>query len=382
MPNLAIHEAISAGDLDELRALIDSGEDIETPNSLAIRPLHWACRADDTAPLAEPVHLAMATMLLQCGADTNTTDYRGRTPLHYACISGFVTVVEALVRSGSRIHTPGLVSGESPIHLAASGGFLDTVKFLVTEAGADVHQRTRAGYTPLHLTANAELARWLVTISQANPYARDAVGSTPLHHACLEGRDAMAAVLVAELGVDPNIRNDNGETALHKACDCNHTQLVQWLVTHAKVDVNAKGADGWTALHIAANRSNTELVLWLVNVAGAVTEAFSSQDRHPLACVRSGVDLQLLKVLITEDTDIDRVFCGRETEFEIVRLAIPGSPTTPVDVKNELLAPQRRERFCHFSLGRHARTGQHSPVRLLVDDVMQVVYLAVVRPHC
>ena len=90
---------------------------------------------------------------------------------------------------------------------------------------------------------------------------RDNVGLTPLHHACIDGKAHIVAILL-KLGlqndkagilggenrlsfIDVNARDDFGESSLHKACTRGWEQVVR-LLLHAGVNTNvsdkAKGS--------------------------------------------------------------------------------------------------------------------------------------------
>jgi ankyrin repeat protein len=82
---------------------------------------------------------------------------------------------------------------------------------------------------------------------------RDNVGLTPLHHACIEGREDIAALLLQSgpgrdrtdtlkgdirlSYVNLNARDDFGESSLHKACTRGWEQVVR-LLLHAGADAN------------------------------------------------------------------------------------------------------------------------------------------------
>ncbi|PNY22667.1 Uncharacterized protein TCAP_07089, partial [Tolypocladium capitatum] len=68
--------------------------------------------------------------LSQEGADPNTRDYTGRTPLHLAVMASTPEVVKCLVDHGSRL-TARLADGKTALHLAASRGDSDMIKILM-----------------------------------------------------------------------------------------------------------------------------------------------------------------------------------------------------------------------------------------------------------
>ncbi|GAB1310959.1 Ankyrin repeat protein [Madurella fahalii] len=74
--------------------------------------------------------------LSQEGADPNTRDHTGRTPLHLATMSSTPEVVRALVNGGARLISR-LADGRTALHLAAARGNVEIVKILMDKSVAN-----------------------------------------------------------------------------------------------------------------------------------------------------------------------------------------------------------------------------------------------------
>ncbi|KAJ4398406.1 hypothetical protein N0V85_006294 [Neurospora sp. IMI 360204] len=74
--------------------------------------------------------------LAQEGADPNTRDHTGRTPLHLAVMSSSSEVVRALVEAGARL-TARLADGRTALHLAASRGDVEVIKILMNKSNTN-----------------------------------------------------------------------------------------------------------------------------------------------------------------------------------------------------------------------------------------------------
>ncbi|KAK4239714.1 hypothetical protein C8A03DRAFT_32236 [Achaetomium macrosporum] len=74
--------------------------------------------------------------LAQEGANPNTRDYTGRTPLHLAVMSSMPEIVRALVNAGARLVSR-LADGRTALHLAAARGDVEIVKVLLEKSVAN-----------------------------------------------------------------------------------------------------------------------------------------------------------------------------------------------------------------------------------------------------
>ncbi|UCD81642.1 MAG: ankyrin repeat domain-containing protein [Desulfobacterales bacterium] len=163
--------------------------------------------------------------LLDAGADVNTTDELGETPLHIAAVRGYSQAASLLIAEGADINA-GDVRGLTPVHAAAWGGNNEIVTMLV-DKGADIS-------------------------------ARDEEGVTPLHAAALAGRNETVALLIAR-GANVNVKNDEGMTPLHAAALAGDRETVVLLIARG-ANVNARNKDGLTPLHTASQKGDQDIV--------------------------------------------------------------------------------------------------------------------------
>ncbi|KAG4263778.1 hypothetical protein FPRO03_09054 [Fusarium proliferatum] len=121
-------------------------------------------------------------VLLQSGANVNTSDERGESPLHHASLSGFIDIAEILIQKSAGLDIKS-VAGETPLHCASRNGHLRVTQLLV-QHGADVASKDNHGRTPLHyacISGNLEVVNFIIGSSHTQTLDEaDHWGSTPL----------------------------------------------------------------------------------------------------------------------------------------------------------------------------------------------------------
>ena len=232
------------------QVLIDAGADIETKDEKGFSPLLFASNegATDTAK-----------MLLKAGADVSATDNKGHTcltlaayfghtetvrylvsfpevdvnhagddwtSLHWAGQQNHPDVVEVLIDAGANIDTID-EEGFSPLLRASKDASLDTVKMLV-KAGADVSLTDNDGDTCLILAAcygHIETVRALLCMPEVDVNQSNDMGATSLNRAVFKKRADVVQVLI-EVGADVEVKDVKGRTLLHCACKAGKLEIV------------------------------------------------------------------------------------------------------------------------------------------------------------
>ena len=138
-----LHDAVKAGDMAQVKQLIEQGADVNEDDPRLGTPLHQAAMGGSRE---------MAELLIAAGADVEVVNYRWGTPLKAAASKGNAAVAAALIAHGADVQA-GDDHGLTPLHAAAERGHVAVVALLV-ENGADVNARSiqegnRPGYTPV-----------------------------------------------------------------------------------------------------------------------------------------------------------------------------------------------------------------------------------------
>jgi ankyrin repeat protein len=186
-----------------------SGELATKPEDEARPPLKGAQdqgganRRSDDPPLIDALmrnDMAKAKGLIEQGADVNSRDKNGWTPLMYAAsyAKPATEILQFLLAKGADVNARNK-QGQTALMIAAAGRKGEAVKALLAK-GADINAKDDDGSTALILS--------LGELPNLPPDAPDAM---------VEGLDKEVTTIVQDLldkGADVNVKNKKGETAL------------------------------------------------------------------------------------------------------------------------------------------------------------------------
>ncbi|MDG1851528.1 MAG: ankyrin repeat domain-containing protein, partial [Gammaproteobacteria bacterium] len=211
---LALLEAVKAGDQESARVLLDGTQNVNSAEADGTTALHYAVLNNQ---------LNLVAALIRSGADVNARTRYGITPIYLAARNGSRSMTQVLLNAGASANEI-FNEGETVLMTAARTGDVDTVRVLL-EAGAVVDAREDwHGQTPMmwaaaqkhapvialldeygaDVNATSSLEKWerQVTMEPRDKWLPPGV-MTPLHFAAREGcLDCIATLL--ELGADIN----------------------------------------------------------------------------------------------------------------------------------------------------------------------------------
>ena len=179
------HEAVAKGENleDFFENLIKETINSKADTGLQSSALHIASKKGDYRSVK---------YLIQKGANVNSTDGEGCSPLHFVTS---VEIAKCLVDSGANVNSKS-VPGFVPLNVAIFEGSIEMVKFLV-ENGAELELGS-TGFTSLHFAANfgqLSIAKYLLE-SGAQIDPKTANGTTPFDLATQEGHQEIAKLLL------------------------------------------------------------------------------------------------------------------------------------------------------------------------------------------
>lgn len=301
--NTPLHLACYNDNQTLTSALVKKNAKLNCKNNAKLTPLYIACCAKQST--------ACALTLIEHGADIETKDEKGHTPLYAGCYLNNTKLVEALLKKGADMYAYSK-NGFCPLHLACCRHNATLIELFCKKKDVDFN-KSMQGITPLSLLATTSAKKENVRALRAMINAgakvneRSMNGATALFTASIENRTAFIKVLL-QAKADPNLSNIKGVLPLSFAIENNNTQAALELLkagatvnTHLlslaakkhqneplikalikNTDVNGQDNDGRTALHAACVYNNTVAIHALLE-AKANINAEDKEGLTPLA---------------------------------------------------------------------------------------------------
>jgi len=321
----ALHEAAKLGDPTIIQFLLEHGADINAQDSNGYTPLHRAIRTHHlgavTNNLVGGENMEAIKLLLNKGANIQTTTKQKESPLSSAIKNGLTEVVKLLVAKDptllqsttypgttalrDAIKYPAIIQclldqgvdinaqtddgepllyhaiianwiGYLPNNTVGLGGTSMEIFKLLLDQGANIHTTDKLGNSLLFVAIHCGLTEIVKLLIDKDPtllqsshrgnYTKELVGrhETYLHSAIRENFKVGTAMDIAKLLVekDPRLLNavdQNGETPLQVALEYEHTDVAKFLINQgANIPSNPKSLI--KALEVAISKGQTDIV--------------------------------------------------------------------------------------------------------------------------
>ena len=335
-----IRKPMETKNIGFLKKMIKAGTDIHIKDEYD-KPLLYFAVKDSNFKTDQQMEEFFELMILK-GADANSREYYGITPLHHACIKNSVKGIEILIKHGADVHSND-GCGDTPLHYAVLGDNVKGIRILVKN-GANIEAKNDEGLTPLCsvtrfqerpkalealLEKGADLnvkytgiekildqAIWrghknIVKILLEKKVDIDYIGyygRTPLQTAIISNKFEIVKMLISS-GAKINQKNKSGYTALMRASGYLYSisieeqkKLVEILISKGS-DLNMQSNRGNTALHCAILPQNNEIVELLLS-NGAKVNIKNNEGFTPLHLAITQEDEELIDTLLSCGADI------------------------------------------------------------------------------
>uniref|UniRef100_A0A8C3AD56 Ankyrin repeat domain 52a n=1 Tax=Cyclopterus lumpus TaxID=8103 RepID=A0A8C3AD56_CYCLU len=310
----ALHHAAQSGFQEIVKLLVSRSADKSCKDKQGYTPLHAAAASG---------HLEIVKYLLRMGTEVGDfTSYNemvvlschvidepngfGNTALHVACYMGQEAVATELVNHGANVNQPNKC-GYTPLHLAAVSTNGALCLELLVNNGADVNQQSKEGKSPLHMAAiHGRFTRSQILIQNGGEIdCVDKYGNTPLHVAAKYGHELLISTLMTN-GADTARRGIHGMFPLHLAVlygfsDCCRNKEH---VLSAGFDINTPDNFGRTCLHAAASGGNVECLNLLLS-SGTDLNKRDIMGRTPLHYAAANGRYQCTVTLVSAGAEVN-----------------------------------------------------------------------------
>ncbi|KAJ8668005.1 hypothetical protein QAD02_009668 [Eretmocerus hayati] len=336
MERYSFPSAASLGNVDLVKKLIESGENVNSSDPDGSTSLHLAITSGKNSYVISHI----INLLLEAGASVHARNKKGYTPLHLATINADSESVNRLLAAGAEADAEIDVEGVTSFRIAfvykdykSSEGYREIV-YLLAEAGASVIRGCVQGPDSISPLRNAVISGNINDVEKlidgadvnainwyagASPNIDDFYDRlTPLHAAIIFGSVKRLELLIkAEANLDTMTKK--GSTSLHLAIssenrDDENFDLIQLLVKSG-ASLTQNSAEGFDALQTAVSVGKVKVVQFLIE-SGA--DVFTIVEKTTDNC------LHIVVKSWSGKTDNDRI--------AIIELLINAG--IPVDVMN------------------------------------------------
>lgn len=233
-------------------------------------------------------------LLLLFGADSNSLDAGGFTPLYHAAERGFLEGAKMLTKYGADPNLSAGPEGDTPLALAAVGGKLELVQLLLMYGG-DPGRIMANGDTVLirsisHKTPKAVIE--LMLNYGSDPNGKDGEGTSPMSKAISIQRLDLAQMLL-DRGADPNLPGPK-----HPLWpSCYHTGFLKLILSRGADPALAPGI-----MEFATSINNAESVRTLLD-AGVDPNAKKDGVYTPLCSAIRDDRAEIVSLLLARGAD-------------------------------------------------------------------------------
>lgn len=224
-----------SANLNLIQTLIEAGANLDYKESfnvndtpLNLNVVHCACFMDNIEAIK---------LFINGGANINSRDEHGNTPLIYAVKKESIEIVKYLIKSSANVNIENNLK-ETPIFYALQPSRTEILKLLI-KAKSNLNHQNEDGFTPLHKATQYDLDYIVELLIKkgANPNIQSELGLTPLHLAALDEFCDITYTLLW-YGANTDIQDYEGDTPLHIAHDnCSEITIQHLLDFEADITI-------------------------------------------------------------------------------------------------------------------------------------------------
>ncbi|XP_013141938.1 PREDICTED: serine/threonine-protein phosphatase 6 regulatory ankyrin repeat subunit A [Papilio polytes] len=182
---------------------------------------------------------SLATFLIRSGCDVECARRAAaggegaelaaerHTPLHLCCTWGLSDVIQTLLEHGANINSKD-AEGKTPLHIAIENQHAGIISLLLSQPGIDLSARDNKGVSPFAAALTARNNKAAQAILEKNPSAAEQVDKKGRNflHVAIQACDVESVMFLLSVEVDVNsdidaaATNLKGRNPLHELCWC------------------------------------------------------------------------------------------------------------------------------------------------------------------
>ncbi|TDP85636.1 ankyrin repeat protein [Halanaerobium saccharolyticum] len=265
--------AAKFGDVELIHFLIDKGAKVIDKDDDNITTLMHASRYNN---------YEVVKTIIDKDARVNKRDSSGRNAIYYAATYNTDSkIINLLVENGADVNSKNK-KGLTPLMRASAFNNYEVVKALI-DHGADINSKTESGFTPILYAAkysnNPEVIDILVENGAEIKGGLFSDVPNPLYQSAKYNNNSEITKKLIKLGANPNDDYDN--SPLIEAAEYNNAEVVK-AILESGVDVNYQNSKGNTALHRAAYKAEDPRIIELLLEYGADGTIENEADRKAI----------------------------------------------------------------------------------------------------
>ncbi|XP_066906221.1 protein TANC2 isoform X5 [Halyomorpha halys] len=254
----------------------------------------------------------MVSLLLEFGADVNSTNSQGCTPLSLAAIKGHMQVIVQLVSAGAILGRTDTAGRCALVH-AARNGHLNIVSYLIScdwmlenvKLEVDLCEALQQSLVAAAAQGHVEIVEYLLDLPEVKPDSLDSLsGETALCAAAANGCTAVCSALVGR-GANRSAVNRKKMAPLMLTVKEGHWGTAERLL-QLQAPLEQADPQGKTALMIAATEGHVALIDLLLD-KGADIGRTDEEGTSSLGWACQKGKLQAVQCLLDRGAEVNQV---------------------------------------------------------------------------
>ena len=241
-----------------LKQVHSSAFNINAPTAFGQSLLHLSCYSGNV----------LLVKALEQYNISPSLDYTGKSPVHYAALSGSSVLLSSIVTQYSLSISEPDYSGIVPLAYACQSGSVNAVEFIINSTDIDINTTDNNGMTCFHHSCrhgHLDVTQYLIDIQNIDVNMVDSKGRNGVHHAAYSGNQDLVEYLINEKSLLPTAVDSTGCTALHYGIMSMKLPLVKDLVNIYKLDPHQRNNSGKASVHYAAEVGDINVLEYLIN---------------------------------------------------------------------------------------------------------------------